>query len=186
MSWYEKRYSSLPVLGPRIDENGKSGDHTIASFSLMNQDEKVVTNDKWKGKIVVAHFFFSTCPTVCPAMIRNLQKVYDMDSELLIQSFSVDPQRDSAAQLRTFSKRMKLDNHNWDLLTGDKKEIYRLARNSFLVVATDGDGGAGDFIHSEKVVLIDKQRRIRGYYQGTNETEMNQLVIDIKKLKNEN
>ena len=81
---------------------------------------------------------------------------------------------------------MKIDNGNWDLLTGDKKELYKLARNSFMIVATDGDGGPDDFIHSEKLVLIDKQKRIRGYYQGTSEKATEQLIHDIKKLKDEN
>ena len=80
---------------------------------------------------------------------------------------------------------MNIDNSNWHLLTGDKKEIYRLARNSFFIVATDGDGGPADFIHSEKLVLIDKQKRIRGYYEGTNEREVQRLIHDIKKLREE-
>lgn len=189
MNWYTKKFSKLPVLGPVKKEGKKTLDHTIADFSFINQDNRQVTMANWKGKIVVADFFFTHCPSVCPAMTRNLQKVQtalQTDDEILINSFSVDPFRDSAAQLKSFSKRMKINNANWDLLTGDKQELYKLARNSFMIVATDGDGGPDDFIHSEKLVLIDKQQRIRGYYQGTSEKETERLIHDIKKLKDEN
>ena len=121
-------------------------------------------------------------------MTKNLKDVaiaFKNDHEILISSFTVDPYRDSARQLKSFSKRMNIDNSNWHLLTGDKKEIYRLARNSFFIVATDGDGGPADFIHSEKLVLIDKQKRIRDYYEGTNEREVQRLIHDIKKLREE-
>ena len=143
----------------------------------------------WKDKIVVADFFFSHCPTICPAMTRNLKKVqaaFKNEGNVLINSFSVDPVRDSATQLKAYSRRMQIDNSNWHLITGDKMGIYRLARESFMIVATDGDGGPGDFIHSEKLVLIDRQKRIRGFYQGTSESDTERLINDIKKLKDEN
>jgi protein SCO1 len=189
MNWYEKKFSPLPVIGPQKNEAGIINEHKITSFSLVNQEGQRITMSGWKDRIVIADFFFTHCPSICPAMTKNLQKVqavYKGDKELLINSFSVDPERDSAAQLKSYARRMKLDNANWELLTGDKKEIYRLARNSFMVVATDGDGGPGDFIHSDKIVLIDQQKRIRGYYSGTDEKEMDQLILDIKKLKDEN
>ena len=189
MNWYTKTFSKLPVLGPEIKLGGKKLEHTIADFSFTNQDNQAVSTASWKNKIVVADFFFTHCPSVCPAMTMNLLKVqtaFQSDDEVLINSFTVDPLRDSAAQLKRFSNRMKIDNGNWDLLTGDKKELYKLARNSFMIVATDGDGGPDDFIHSEKLVLIDKQKRIRGYYQGTSEKATEQLIHDIKKLKDEN
>jgi protein SCO1/2 len=98
----------------------------------------------------------------------------------------VDPERDNPGVLKNYAQRMKIETGNWDLLTGTKKDIYRMARNSFLAVATDGDGGPEDFIHSEKLVLIDKQKRIRGFYTGTSDQEVKQLIIDIKKLLHEN
>jgi protein SCO1/2 len=185
INWYEKKFSDLPVLGPVKNAGGQNIQHTISEFSLYSQDNRSVTLDEWNDKIVVANFFFTHCPVVCPAMVKQLKKVQDVfidDPNILITSFSVDPERDSVAQ---FAARMGVLDTNWLLLTGEKKQIYRLARNSFLVVATDGDGGPTDFIHSEKLVLIDRQKRIRGYYQGTNEKEVEQLIIDIKKLKDE-
>ncbi len=179
VKWYEHSYTQLPVLGPP--------NHAIADFKLENQYGATTSLAEWEGKITVDNLFFTHCPVVCPKMIRSLKKVqqlYAGDLELLINSFSVDPERDSVAQLMQFAQRLDIKN-NWQLLTGDKKEIYKLARKSFLVVATDGDGGPTDFIHSELLVLVDKEKRIRGYYNGTDEKEVEDLLRDIQRLKKE-
>ena len=180
LNLYEKKMQRLPVVGAK--------DHHIADFSFVNQDAQVKTTADWQGKIIVANFFFTHCPVICPKMTNNLKKLskaYAEDENILINSFTVDPERDKTAELKKYSERFEINNAKWHLLTGDKKEIYNLARNSFMVVATDGDGGPDDFIHSERLVLIDRQKRIRGYYDGTSEKETNQLISDIKKLKNE-
>jgi protein SCO1/2 len=116
--------------------------------------------------------------------LKNVQGLYAGDKELLLTSFSVDPERDSVDQLKQYAEKMNIRD-NWLLLTGSKKEIYMLARNSFLITATDGDGGPQDFIHSELLVLIDKQKRIRGYYNGTLPSEVDNLLRDISRLKKE-
>ena len=103
----------------------------------------------------------------------------------MLSSFTVDPVSDSISVLQNYAMKYGVSADQWQLLTGDKKQIYRLARNSFRVVATDGDGGPGDFIHSEKLILLDKEQRIRGYYDGTSQKEVNKLIRDIKKLRNE-
>jgi protein SCO1 len=178
---YERRIEPLPVLG-------KSKDHRVGGFKLINQDGIVRTGEEWSAKIVVADFFFTHCPTICPKMTSSMKQVaeeYAGDSIILLNSFTVDPARDSAAQLKKYQLQHGISDEKWDLLTGDKKEIYKLARNSFNIVATDGDGGPDDFIHSENLVLVDKQKRIRGYYDGTNEREVIQLINDIKRLRNE-
>jgi protein SCO1/2 len=113
-----------------------------------------------------------------------VQKAVKNDPALLITSFSIDPERDSVARLKAYATRFNVTGQ-WFLLTGEKKTIYRLARNSFMVTATDGDGGANDFIHSEKLVLVDKSGQIRGFYDGTSETAVRQLIRDIQKLKAE-
>lgn len=177
---YERKWETLPVLGKE--------DHKIAAFELQNHKSESVTKDRWQGKIVVANFFFTRCPVICPKMtthLRQVQQAFADDAGVWISSFTVDPENDSSTQLAAYAHRFALDTHQWDLLTGDKKSIYALARNSFLVVATDGDGGPNDFIHSEKLVLLDKQQRIRGYYDGTSDSEVAQLITDIKKLKHE-
>ena len=183
--WFEKNESGLEIYGEA--ENGKP--HIIADFRLIDQEGHTGGADQWKNKIVVANFFFTHCPSICPKMNNNLKNVelaFSGDSGVLINSFTVDPERDSVQQLAAYAERFSVNCHHWKLLTGDKKEIYKLARKSFLLVATDGDGGPQDFIHSDKLVLIDKHRRIRGYYSGTEAEEVEQLISDIKKLKHEN
>ena len=179
VKWYEHTYTRLPVLG--------GNDHTIADYQLVNQYGKTSSQAAWQGKITVNNFFFTHCPSICPKMIRNLKKVqqlYAGDPMLLINSFTVDPERDSVGQLRSYAVKMDIRD-NWQLITGEKKEIYKLARKSFLVVATDGDGGPNDFIHSELLVLVDKAKRIRGFYNGTDDAEVNSLLRDIKRLEKE-
>ena len=187
VAWYQQRFTALPIYGVEaIDKDGNKTAHHISNFKFINQDNKIITEKNWNRKIVVADFFFTRCPSVCLKMTKSLKKVQEAfanDALIYITSFTVDPENDSAAQLKHYAKRFNIDNTNWQLLTGDKKEIYKLARNDFMVVATDGDGGETDFIHSDKLVLIDKQKRIRGYYDGTDEKEVTQLIKDIKKLR---
>lgn len=181
LNWYEKKVQVLPIMG-------KTKQHRIGDFYLTNQDGQLKTTADWKDNIVIADFFFTHCPSICPKMTKSLKRIqeaFKTDTEIIISSFTVDPERDSSAQLKKYARQYNLDTRNWNLLTGDKKEIYKLARNSFMIVATDGDGGPEDFIHSENLVLVDKQKRIRGYYDGTSNTEVNQLISDIKKLQYE-
>jgi protein SCO1 len=177
--WAETKGKALPVY---TGEN-----HTVTDFSLQNQYGQRVSRKDWKGKIVVADFFFTNCPVICPKMTENLKKVkaaFPEEQALLFNSFSVDPVRDSVAQLKRFAERFGIG-ENWHLLTGEKAVIYHLARHSFSVAPTEGDGGESDFIHSDKLVLLDAQQRIRGYYSGTTDTDMQRLINDIKKLHNE-
>ena len=178
VKWYENNYQRLPILGPE--------GHTIADFNLVNQHGSNTALKDWDGKIVVANYFFTHCPAVCPKMTYNLKRVqaYAGVENLQINSFSVDPERDSVSVLQKFATRFGVKD-NWNLITGDKKQLYALARKSFLIVATDGDGGPDDFIHSEQLVLIDTKNRIRGFYTGTEEAATNQLIKDIQKLAKE-
>ncbi len=184
--FWENRIGSLPVYGKTVP-GGKEKSHTIPSYELINQNGGIASLESWTNHIVVADFFFTHCPVVCPKMTNNLKKVQAefSESNVLIRSFSVDPERDSVGQLNTYLKKMKISPDNWELITGEKKTIYNLARNGFMLVATDGDGGPNDFIHSEKLVLVDTDKRIRGYYDGTSDKEVSQLINDIKKLQNE-
>ncbi len=189
ISWYENKLQKLPVLGKPGLVNGKMKDHTIAAFSFTDQDGNNYRESNWKNKIVVADFFFTRCPTICPKMTNSLKAVrdaYKNDESVLISSFTVDPENDNPEILKNYAEKFSIEKTGWKLLTGDKKEIYKLARNSFFITATDGDGGPGDFIHSENLVLLDQHRRIRGYYDGTSSISTTQLIQDIKKIKNEN
>ena len=180
VDWYEKKVKPLPVL---INK-----DHRIGDFKLINHRDSIATIKDWENKIVVADFFFTRCPSICPKMTRSLKKVQDATSKnknVLITSFTVDPEHDSAPVMRQYIKKFGINESNWYLITGPKKDIYRLARKSFQVIATDGDGGPNDFIHSDQLILIDKQKRIRGFYEGTEQKEIEQLIKDIQKLEHE-
>tara|TARA_R110002050_G_scaffold33289_4_gene84895 strand:+ start:1665 stop:2222 length:558 start_codon:yes stop_codon:yes gene_type:complete len=161
--------------------------HTIADFSLTNQNGEIITQEDYKGKIYIADFFFTTCPTICPIMTKNmvdLQKALGKDSDVMLLSHSVTPEIDSVTQLKKYAIEKGVDDRNWNLVTGDKKQIYELARKSYLAVKTDGDGGPFDMIHTENFILVDKDKRIRGFYDGTKKEDMDKIMADIEILKN--
>ncbi|TMM58664.1 SCO family protein [Maribacter algarum] len=160
--------------------------HTIADFSLTNQNGKRITQADYKDKIYIADFFFTTCPTICPIMTKNMMEIqeYIKDDDVLLLSHSVTPEIDSVAQLKKYALEKGVDDIKWNLVTGDKKLIYDLARKSYLAVKTDGDGGPFDMIHTENFILVDKERRIRGFYDGTNTDEIEKLLGDLEILQN--
>jgi protein SCO1 len=162
--------------------------HKIADFSLTNQNGKTITQDDYKDKIYVADFFFTTCQTICPIMTSNMvdiQKEILNDAEVMLLSHSVTPEIDTAAQLKRYAIEKGVVDSKWNLVTGDKKQIYKLARKSYLAVKDNGDGGPFDMVHTENFMLIDKKRQIRGFYDGTNPDDINRLLDDIKILKKE-
>lgn len=160
--------------------------HIIADFKLINQNGDTITQAFYKDKIYVADFFFTTCQTICPIMtdhMYEIQKKTISDPEILLLSHTVTPEIDSVAQLNRYAKQKLVNASKWNLVTGDKKQIYDLARRSYLAVKTSGDGGPYDMIHTENFMLIDKQRQIRGFYDGTNPEAVETLLEDIKTLK---
>ncbi len=160
--------------------------HTIADFSLTNQNGETITQDFYRDKIYVADFFFTTCPTICPVMTENmafLQSRIVNDEDVFLLSHSVTPDIDSVAQLKKYALEKGVIDKKWNLVTGNKKHIYELARKSYLAVKDDGDGGPFDMIHTENFILIDKERRIRGTYDGTSKEDMDKLLQDLEVLK---
>ena len=190
-----KPIKNLPVYSPSMISKELVAEeiqfvkkyHKIQDFSLFNQNGDIITQEDYQNKIYVADFFFTTCPTICPIMTENMgylqNKLIDKP-EILLVSFSVTPEIDNVQQLKKYALEKNVIDSKWNLLTGDKKEIYDLARKSYLVVKNDGDGDKYDMIHTENFVLVDKEKRIRGYYDGTNELEMDRLLDDIKTLEN--
>jgi len=160
--------------------------HKISNFSLTNQNGKIITQEYYDNKIYIADFFFTTCPTICPIMTENMFQIQEktIGNDVLLVSYSVTPEIDSTAQLKKYALEKGVNDNKWNLLTGDKKQIYDLARKSYLVAKNDGDGGKYDMIHTENFVLIDKEKRIRGFYDGTNNEEMDKLLKDVKILEN--
>lgn len=186
--WYENKYEQLPVLGGTDGVNGKEVAHYVHPFTLINQDGQLFHSNIWQHKIVVVNFFFTHCGSICPNMMRHLQtvaKAFVGNKTIQLVSFTVDPERDSAAMLKRYATAYTIDSSQWTLLTGHKKDIYRLARKEFFLTATDGDGGESDFIHSDQLVLLDSHQQIRGYYSGVNDQQVMQLIHDIKKLSHE-
>jgi protein SCO1/2 len=186
---------SLPIYSPSmVSEELVEEDiryvkkyHSISNFSLTNQNGELINQEFYHNKIYIADFFFTTCPDICPKMTENmgyLQNELKNQTDVLLVSFSVTPNIDSVSVLRAYADLKGVDDSKWNLFTGSKKDIYELARKSFLVAKNDGDGGKYDMIHTENFVLIDKENRIRGFYDGTNEVEMNKLLKDVKILQN--
>jgi protein SCO1 len=138
-----------------------------------------------KGKVWVADFFFTRCPTICPVMTNNLQDVQEAflgNENLKILSFTCDPEYDRPEQLSNYAAAFAADTKQWQFVTGEKSSLYRFARNELSITATDGDGGETDFIHEQYLVLVDKDGFIRGFYDGTKPYEVKLLIRDIKKL----
>jgi len=159
--------------------------HKISDFSLTNQNGETVTQEKYNNKIYVADFFFTTCQSICPIMTKNMKDIQDKlikDSEVLLLSHTVFPEIDSVEVLKKYAVKNSVVDSKWDLVTGDKKEIYDLARKSYLA-AKDNSFGEYDMIHTENFVLVDKKKQIRGFYDGTDKDEINRLFKDIEILK---
>ncbi|RAJ11726.1 SCO family protein [Arenibacter echinorum] len=160
--------------------------HTIADFALTNQNGKLVTQKDYADKIYIADFFFTTCPTICPIMTKNMAGIQDKvlnDDDVMLLSHSVTPDIDSVPQLKKYALEKGVKDSKWNLVTGNKQQIYELARKSYMAVKTDGDGGPYDMIHTENFILVDKERRIRGFYDGTDSEEIEKLLSDLEILK---
>src|SRR5680860_2068 len=161
----------LAVYGP---EN-----HKISDFKLTDQQDHTFTSADHNDQIWIVNCFFSSCPIVCPKVMKNLQEVHDLlrnDDNIVTMSMTVDPKRDTPARLFEYAQKYNVNNDSWFLLTGDKKELYRLARKDFLLSASEGAGDEGDFIHSENILIIDPDHRIRDIINGTGE-QADQMVI---------
>lgn len=163
--------------------------HSLANFEFLNQNNQKITQNSLKGKIHVACFFFTSCPSLCPKIMGNMKMVQDSlknDKNFLIVSYSVMPERDSVARLRMYATENQVVNDKWHLLTGNKKQIYEIARKSYFADENIGvQKGVNDFLHTENFVLVDKNLHIRGIYNGTLQFEIEQLIKDVRALEKE-
>lgn len=160
--------------------------HKIADFKLVNQNGDTITQDFYKDKIYVADFFFTTCLTICPIMTDHMLGIQEMiknDPEVFLLSHTVIPKTDSVPVLKKYALEKGVIDEKWNLVTGDKKQIYELARKSYLATKTDGNGGPYDMIHTENFVLVDKKSQIRGFYDGTDPDAIKDLMEAIHILK---
>jgi protein SCO1/2 len=185
VNWYQ-RASKLPYYGVNNIEQKSAPYYAVPDFQFTNQSGQTVGESFVKNKIWVANYFFTSCSSTCPIMMSNLLKVqsaFAKDSSVRLISFTVDPERDSAARLNKYAHNHFINTAQWQLATGAKKDLYEFARKGLFIVASDGDGGPDDFIHSSYLVLVDKDNHIRGYYDGTQAGEIKTLIDDIKKLQ---
>lgn len=189
-----KVYNPIDVKAEMVDSlmQGKGYGHRIGNFNFLNQEGKEITLADVKGTVFVAEYFFTSCGTICPAMnkqMQRVQKAYLNNNQVKILSFTVDPEIDTVAQMKNYAEAHHAKVGKWHFLTGDKDKLYRLARTSFFVLKpaeaqNQGDAGS-DFIHTNNFVLVDKELRIRGYYDGTSEMEVKHLIKDIRQLLEE-
>ena len=181
---HEQKKSTLPIVGN--DQN-----HHIAPFSFVNQDGKTITNDDVKGKICVVEYFFTTCKGMCPRMNEDMEKVYKAfrgNKNVLILSHTVDPIKDTVPALKAYSLRFDADPAQWMFLTGSKKQLYDMARYSYLISADDDTTGISidkDFIHDKHYTLVDGYGRVRGFYDGLSPADIGRLINDINILLKE-
>lgn len=193
----ESRVERLPFYGDATftphwfgaESELLEGFHQIPPFRLINQEGDTLTEQDFAGKIYVTDFFFTSCPGICPKMTKNmiqLQKAFMSDPGVLLLSHSVTPERDSVSALKHYADSKGIKSQKWHLVTGDRDQIYDLGRNQYFVEEDLGlTKKETDFLHTENFVLIDKDRHIRGIYNGLNQTAIDQLIADVKTLKKE-
>jgi protein SCO1/2 len=191
-----KPQKTLPIYNP-ADVNPelvdstiqyKSKYHTIADFAFVNQNGDTITQKNYEGKIYVADFFFTTCGSICPKMSTNLsevQKAVLNNPKVMLLSHTVFPEVDSVSVLKAYAVKYGVVDSKWNLVTGDKKEIYTMARKSYLAVKLGRPDQLYDMVHTENFVLVDQKRRVRGFYDGTNKEEIKRLLEDIDFLSKE-
>jgi protein SCO1/2 len=187
--WSCSQEKKLPFLGPKsVNAKGDTIYHQIPNFRFLNQDSVWVSEKEVEGKVYVADFFFTTCPTICPKMKTQMLRIYERYKErndVRIISHSIDPEFDNTSVLKDYANRLHVEAPKWNLLTGDKAAIYKLGQKSYLVSAQEDANEAGGFVHSGAFILVDKNRHVRGIYDGTVETEVNHLLEDMEILLKE-
>jgi protein SCO1 len=162
-------------------------DYHLPAFSFINQDSSIIDESVIKDKLLVVEFFFTSCPSICPKMQKEMLRVYDKyktDPDLLILAYSIDPARDTVGKLKSYADKLGIETSKWHMLTGDKDSIYELA-DKFLVSAAEDPDAPGGHVHSGTFILVDKKKRIRGYYDGTDEKSVEKLLSEIDILKQE-
>lgn len=186
----ENKQDALPILGHKSIEGTDTTYHQIADFAFVDQDSQLVTNATFSDKIYVADFFFISCPTICPVMKKQMIRVYEKfkdNPEVALLSHTIDPRHDSVSVLKEYASQLGIEREKWHMVTGKTETIYDIALKSYMVTAMEDSTATdeGGIIHSGAFLLVDKNRRIRGQYDGTKEEEVDQLMKDMEKLLKE-
>lgn len=178
----------LPYIGPQKIVNGDTLKHSIPTFNFINQNNDTVTNQNLKGKIYVADFFFTSCPSICPKVKIEMLKIYDeflQEPDFKMMSHTMDPKRDTPEKLKTYAKNLDVNTNKWMFLTGNQDDLMDISNKGYFVSAEEDETAPGGFNHSGKIMLIDKNGRIRAYSEGTKPKETPILIKKIKQLLNE-
>lgn len=188
----EEKKKLLPYFGPREVNPSDEKDtvyHSVPEFGFLNQDRKFITQKDFENKIYISNFFFTSCPSICPKMMTELKRFRKITDEkgwdILMISHTVDPKRDSVETLKRYAEKNAIATEKWHLVTGDKEVIYDLGMEGYFLSAGEDAGADGGFLHSEIVVLVDKEKHIRGLYTGTETKEIDRMIADIELLLKE-
>ena len=189
-----KEQKKLPILGPRETATVKNADgstsvdtvyKTIPAFSFLNQDSNVINNDTFKDKIYIADFFFTSCTTICPTMHRSMKTIFDKykdNPDVMFLSHTIDFKYDKPSVLKKYAQKLGVDGQKWQFAYGSKDSIYKIAEKDYLVAVIEDSTAKEGYVHQGWLILIDKQKRIRGAYDGTNPEQVAQLTKDIPVL----
>jgi protein SCO1/2 len=177
----------LPVIGNREIVDGDTIYHTVPDFAFMNQDSQWVTNETFAGKAYVVDFFFTHCPTICPKVAKQMKRVHDRfleEDRLLLLAHSIDPKRDTIGRLKWYADNLGVESSKWHFVTGVKDSIYAIA-DDYFSIAIENPDSPGGFDHSGRLILIDPQRRVRSFCDGTDAKSVDKFMLDIDKLLRE-
>ena len=186
-SCQKKAPEALPVLGNIEIENGDTLYHTVPDFSFVDQDSQVVTNATFKDKAYVVDFFFISCPTICPIVTKQMLRVYDRfktEDRLMLLAHTIDTKRDSVSRLKQYAANLGVDSKKWRFVTGVKDDIYGIA-NDYFSIAIEDPNAPGGFDHSGRLILVDKNRRVRSFCDGTDPVSVDRFMVDIETLLKE-
>ena len=184
----DKPLKSLPIYGQKYFNGTDSVFHTIKPFNFINQNGDSISEKTFEGSIYVCDYFFTTCQSICPIMSTQMElvaKEFSDNKKVKFLSHTVNPENDSINVLNDYAKAHHANAEQWHFVTGDKKQLYEMARESYLLNAEVGDGGPNDFIHTQNFALVDTKRNIRGFYDGTDKKDVQRLIKDIKTLLKE-
>ncbi len=182
-----KDQDPLPILGRSFEENGVTIHHTIPDFSLLNQDSVYVSNADLENHIYISDFFFMSCPTICPRVKKQMLRLYDTyknDALIKFVSHSIDGKRDTPSALKQYAYNLDVDTEKWMFLTGNRGDVIDIADDYFVAAFEDSDAPGG-FDHSGKIILVDKNRHVRAFCEGTDPDDVTEFFGDVQKLLNE-
>jgi protein SCO1/2 len=187
----KNRKDTLNILNPASNncpDYTKDNVHRIPPFSFINQDGVRFSSEQLAGKVYVADFFFTTCSSICIEMsseMKRIQETFKNNPDIMLVSYTVNPENDTAPVLKQYAERYSADTKKWNFLTGNRDSIYNLAHCGYYILAKPNEKDVADFIHSDKLILVDKEKRIRGYYSGTDKEDIDRLIIEIQLLMRE-